>query len=63
MGKELTEEEKALQVWIKSHFKDYGHSFGKGIYIALHTGEVFYNGTIEYQDWYDKKVKEYNSLK
>lgn len=47
------------QDYIKQFIKDYGHSFGMGFFVELHTGEVMYNGTDEYKEWYEEKEKEY----
>jgi hypothetical protein len=60
MRKELTEEEKKFHIWLETFIKESGHSFGSGFFVELYTGEIFYNGTDEYKEWYDGKLEEYN---
>jgi hypothetical protein len=60
MRKELTEEEKKFHNWLETFITESGHSFGTGFFVELHTGEIFYNGTDEYKEWYDAKLEEYN---
>lgn len=45
--------------YIKGFIKDYGHSYGMGFFIKLHTGEVMYYDTDEYKKWREEREKEY----
>ena len=63
MRKKLTDEEKKFHNWLEIFIKKSGHSFGKGFFVELHTGEFFYNGMDEYKEWYEGKLEEYNKTK
>ena len=49
--------------YINGFIKDYGHSYGMGFFIKLHTGEVMYYDTDEYKKWREEREKEYLNQK
>jgi hypothetical protein len=61
MNKEITKEQKNFHTWLEQFIKESGHAFGMGFFFELNTGEIFYNGTDEYKQWYDNKLKEYEN--
>lgn len=60
--KELTDAEKDFSKWLESFINGYGHQWGSGFYVKLHSGEVFYIGTNEYERWYNRKLEEYKQI-
>jgi|LakMenEpi03Aug12_release.lakeMendotaPanAssembly.Ray.scaffolds.fasta_scaffold841918_1 hypothetical protein len=57
----VNEEDKNFNKWLQQFIKDSGHQWGFGFYIETIDGNVFHQGTEEYDIWFKNKEEEYKN--